>query len=296
MRLEEIKPFVRQALIASINSNTKDDVFYELQSSDCRLFYVISGSGDMTIHGVTYSLSPGCAILFQSGTRYIWQTSQETAIDYIAINFDYTLRFSAIKKPFHPVHVERFSSEDVLENILFEDATVLNRPIVLYNAGAIESRLRLLTTEYNMADRYYSDELMSTVLKSVIISMVREARLSKEDRRRRDASLTRDIIQYIQSNYDKEISYEMLADSFHMNPVYINRVFKKNTGVSLHVFLVNYRITTAMEILRSGSMSVKEIASMVGFSDLPHFTKTFKRITGITPGRYRDSTDQLTGN
>ena len=88
----------------------------------------------------------------------------------------------------------------------------------------------------------------------------------------------------------------MLADSFHMNPVYINRVFKKNTGVSIHAFLVNYRITAAMEILRSGSMSVKEIASMVGFSDLPHFTKTFKRITGITPGRYRDSTDQLTGN
>jgi two-component system response regulator YesN len=142
-----------------------------------------------------------------------------------------------------------------------------------------------------MADRYYSDELMSTVLKSVIISMVREARLSKEERNRRDASLTRDIIQYIQGNYDKEISYESLAEKFHMNPVYINRVFKKNTGVSLHVFLVNYRITTAMEILRSGSMSVKEIASMVGFSDLPHFTKTFKKTTGMTPGRYRDSSD-----
>ena len=293
MRLEEIRPFVRQALIASINSNTKDDVFYELQSPDCRLFYIVSGNGDMMIEGQNYPLSPGCAVLFQAGVRYIWQTRQDTAIDYIAINFDYTMRFSAIKKPFHPVHSDRFSARDVLENIPFSDAAVLNRPIVLYNAGAIESRLRLLTTEYNMADRYYSDELMSTVLKSVVISVVREARISKEDRNRGDASLTRDIIQYIQSNYNKELSYDLLADRFHMNPVYINRVFKKNTGVSLHVFLVNYRITTAMEIMRSGSMSVKEIAAMVGFSDLPHFTKTFKRITGITPGRYRDSANNL---
>jgi AraC-like DNA-binding protein len=292
MRLEDIKPFVRQALIASINSNTKDDVFYELQSPDCRLFYIVSGDGNMMIEGQSYPLSPGCAVLFQSGVRYVWQTRRDTAIDYIAINFDYTTRFSDIKKPFHPIHSDRFSPSDALETVSFSDAATLNRPIVLYNAGAIESRLRLLTTEYNMADRYYSDELMSTVLKSIVISMVREARLSNEEQQRRDASLTRNIIQYIQSNYDQDLSYEQLAEQFHMNPVYINRVFKKNTGVSLHVFLVNYRITTAMEIMRSGSMSVKEIAAMVGFSDLPHFTKTFKKITGITPGRYRDSANK----
>ena len=292
MRLEEIKPFVRQALIASINSNTKDDVFYELQSPDCRLFYIVSGDGDMMIEGQSYPLSPGCAVLFQSGVRYVWQTRQDAAIDYIAINFDYTMLFRTIKKPFHPVHADRFSAQDALETVSFSDAAALNHPIVLYNAGVIESRLRLLTTEFNMADHYYSDELMSTVLKSIIISMVRETRLSTEEHTRRDASLTRDIIQYIQSNYDRELSYEQLAEKFHMNPVYINRVFKKNTGVSLHVFLVNYRITTAMEIMRSGSMSVKEIAAMVGFSDLPHFTKTFKKITGITPGRYRDSANK----
>ena len=78
-----------------------------------------------------------------------------------------------------------------------------------------------------------------------------------------------------------------------MNPVYINRVFKKNSGVSLHNFLVNYRVNMAMEILRSSSIPVKEITSMVGFSDIPHFIKTFKKITGISPSKYRNSADYI---
>ena len=43
MLLEDVKPFVRQAIISTISSSTKNDVFFELQSPDCRLFHIISG-------------------------------------------------------------------------------------------------------------------------------------------------------------------------------------------------------------------------------------------------------------
>ena len=293
MLLESINPFVRQALISSISSNTKEDVFYELQSSDCRLFYIISGKGDMIVQNKTYSLCPGCTILFQSGTKYVWQTTDEDVIEYISINFDYTQNFLHIKKPFHPVHSDKFSYKDTLENITIKDAPVLSRPIVLYNSNSFEHRLRLLTTEYNVASKHYSDILLSTVLKSVIISIVREVKFNKEYSGSRSLSLTRNIIQYIQNNYEQDITYDSLAETFHMNPVYINRVFKKNSGVSLHNFLVNYRVNMAMEILRSSSIPVKEITSMVGFSDIPHFIKTFKKITGISPSKYRNSADYI---
>lgn len=288
MFLEDVKPFVRQALISTISSSAKNDVFYELQSSDCRLFYIVSGKGNMIIQNKNYKLFRGCAILFQAGTKYVWQTIGEETIEYISINFDYTQNFSHVKKPFHPVHSNKFSKKDILENVKIKDASSLNSPIVLYNLNSIENRLRLLTTEYNVVDKKYSDILLSTVLKSVIISMVREINFNEEYCGNRNMTLTRNIIQYIQNNYDKEISYDSLGKEFYMNPVYINRVFKKNSGVSLKTFLINYRINMAMELLRTTSISVKEIAISVGFTDVPHFIKTFKKNTGFSPGKYRN--------
>jgi len=290
MRFDEAKPFVRQAIITMLNSRTKYDVFYELRSSDCRLFYIISGKGSMMIEGETYSLLPGCTICFSSGTRYIWQTVGDESVEFIVINFDYTQNFSHIKKSFHPVHSDRFSEDDILERVTFSDTPVLASPIVLYNMTALESRLRLMTTEFNVAPDLYLAELLSLVLKSVLVSIIREKLLDKEHRKNKE--LTRDIIEYIQNNYEKVITYESLSGIFHMNPVYINRIFKKNAGTSLHSFLVGYRINMAMELLRTTSLPVREIALMVGFTELPHFIKTFKKITGSTPGKYRNSADE----
>ncbi len=292
MLLSETKPFVRQAIISSLNRRTTYDVFYELRSADCRLFYIVSGKGSMMIEGETYNLTPGCMIYFSGGTRYMWQTVGDKSIEFIVINFDYTQNFSHIKKSFHPVHSDRFSDSDVLEHITLTDAAVLNRPIVLYNMTALESRLRLMTTEFNVGADEYLGELLSLVLKSVLVSVVREKILDKEHRK--SMELTRDITEYIQNNYEKEITYETLSEIFYMNPVYINRIFKKNSGTSLHSFLLNYRINMAMELLRTSSAPVREIAGMVGFTDLPHFIKTFKKITGKTPGKYRNSADDIT--
>jgi len=292
MTLRETVPFVRQALVTSISCNTKEDVFFELQSSDCRLFYIISGKGCMTIEGVTYRLCPGCTLMFGAGTKYIWQPSADSPIDFIVLNFDYTQNFNNLRKPFHPVHSDRFTEKDILESIIFSDEEILNHPIVISNLAAIESRLRLMTTEFNVVNDYRLDMLLSSVLKSVIISIIREAEMCRTEESNRDLSLTRSIIQYIQSNYDKEISYEDLSEEFYMNPVYMNRIFKKNTGTSLHAFIINYRINMAMELLRSSNISVREIAFATGFTDVPHFGKTFKKMTGVSPSRYRDGENE----
>lgn len=288
MTLEEIRPFVRQAIITNISFKTKEDVFFRLQSSDCRLFYILSGSGHMTICGNTYRLSTGCTLMFKAGTQYIWQPDSNSSIEFIVLNFDYTHNFKHIKKPFHPVHSDRFSDTDILEDMVFTDCKILNSPIVIDNLVSIESRLRLMTTEFNVANDYCLDELLSSILKSVIISIIREKSITYSDDSNRELALTRKVIQYIQSNYDKDISYESLTEKFYMNPVYMNRIFKKNTGTSIHAFLVNYRINMAMELLRSSNISVREIAFAAGFNDIPHFGKTFKRITGVSPVKYRN--------
>lgn len=288
MLLKDINPFVRIALAASLNINTKADVFHELQSSDCRLFFIQSGSGNIIIDNKRYELTPGCTILFQSGTRYIWQIDNCEGVHYIAVNFDYTQNHTNIRKSFHPVHSEVFRNSDILEHIVFLDCDMLNAPIVIKDAAYLEARIKLLTTEFLSGD-LYCDELVSSILKSIILSIARTLNSKNTPYGNKGMTLTRDIIQYIQAHTAEEISYTALSKQFHFNASHINRVFRKNTGKSLHAFLVDYRIHAAMELLRSQDAPISEIAASVGFTDVPHFIKTFKRYTGQTPAKYRGS-------
>ena len=172
MLLKDINPFVRQAIIGSLSSNTKYDVFNELQSTDCRLFYIISGEGSMIIEGINHNLHFGDCILFQAGTKYVWQTNENQALNYISINFDYTHNFSHITKTFHPVHSNMFSKYDILENIVFCDCNILNKHIVLPHSNSYESKFRQIVTEYYLGGDF-SDALLSSLLKYLIISIVR---------------------------------------------------------------------------------------------------------------------------
>lgn len=287
MLLRNIEPYARKVLITSMNNTARSDVFTDLQTADCRLFYILNGNGNMIIEGHTYPLRPGCAILFQSSTKYTWQLD-EAGISYIAVNFDYTMNFSHISTSFHPVHAETFSVENVLENIVFEDSTILNSPIYLENATQLETNLRLLASEFYLKNEYTS-ELLSTCLKFVIINIVRLSSSQQTPEQKRSYDVVRRVIQYIENNYKEDLSNELIGDYFHFNPSYLNRIFKQHTGDTIHNFLIRYRMNLAMDLLHTSTSSISEIVALVGFSDIPHFIKSFKKFTGKTPGEYRNS-------
>ena len=291
MLLKNIDPFVRQALVGSVGAKTPNDVFFELRTPDSRLYYISSGEGEIIVAGERHTLSSGTVVLFRAGVRYTWCPREGGSIEYIALNFDFTHSASDVTRTFHPVHSHLFSDSDVLESVTFEDATVLNEPIILHSTGVSEGQFRQLATEYSLRGEY-SDELLSSSLKTIIIEIVRETENSLRHVSDGRLALVREVIRYIQKNYRDEITYATLGEEFHLNPIYLNRVFKEYMGTSLHAFILNHRINTAMELLRASSLPVKEISALVGFCDFPHFLKTFKRISGKTPHAYRTSVDR----
>ncbi|MDD6309402.1 MAG: AraC family transcriptional regulator [Clostridia bacterium] len=285
MHLKDVNPFIRQALIGSLNSSNKKDTFNELQAHDCRLFFILSDYGNIIVENKRYHLHYGSIILFQSATKYTWEIEYPHEIKYLVLNFDYTHNFKHITKAIHPTHSVNFDASEAFEHIVFEDAEVLNSPIVLPRLTSFENRLRLIVTEFYNGDEF-CDELLSSVLKSLIIHIVRILHGTSNDSKK-ERDLTSKIIEYIQNNYTKPISNIHIADYFHINPIYMNRIFKKQIGTSLHAFVLNYRLNAAMVILRSSSVSVQETAQMVGFQDPVHFNKIFKKHIGTTPNQYR---------
>ena len=285
MLIKNIEPFVRKVVVASMTINTKNDVFTKLQTPDCRLFYITGGSGKMTISKNAYPLKPGCLILFQSGTKYTWHV-EEHGISYIAVNFDYTMNFSDSTHSFHPIHAANFTPDNILESIEFEDADMLNKPIYLENATSLEANLRTMASESYLKNQY-TTELLSSCLKFMIINIVRLSGVQQASEQKRSYDIVRRVIQYIENNYDQDLSNETIGEYFHFNPSYLNRIFKQHTGHTVHGFLIRYRMNLAMDLLHTSGAPVSEIAISVGFSDIPHFIKSFKKFTGKTPGEYR---------
>jgi len=284
MYFEEINPFVRKALVGNMNGSNTNDVHTKIKSADCRLFCIISGEGALIIEGERHHITPGMIVLFSAGTEYVWAIKQ---VKYYSLNFDYTHNFSHITKSIHPIHSDVFHEKLIVERPYFEDVEGLNKPIILRDATNLEYLMSLIITEFSMWEEY-KDMLLSSLLKSVITAIVRVSLYSRNTKENKSQKIVSDIISYINLNYERPISNEDIAEKFHFNSAYLNRVFRKNTGRSIHEFLLNCRIAAAKEMLCSQGFSVGEIAEKCGFSSSYYFSKIFKQKTGLTPSAYRN--------
>jgi AraC-like DNA-binding protein len=92
--------------------------------------------------------------------------------------------------------------------------------------------------------------------------------------------------EYIEAHYAEDVSLADLGALTCRSPFHMARAFSKQMGLPPHAYLESVRIQRAKEMLRAG-MSVVDTALAVGYPDQSHFTHRFRRIIGITPGRWR---------
>lgn len=94
------------------------------------------------------------------------------------------------------------------------------------------------------------------------------------------------IINYIDKNLDKNLSLDLFEKEFYINRTYLCYLFKKHMSKTLHQYIIYRRISSAKRLLSKG-YNVSETSFLCGFNDYSNFIKTFKNITGKTPGSYR---------
>lgn len=100
-------------------------------------------------------------------------------------------------------------------------------------------------------------------------------------------SISDEIIHIIQEEFESDITLNYVADKLHYNPNYLSSIFRKETNTSFSEYLTHVRINKAKEWLTETNMTVKEIAERLNYNNSQNFIRSFKKIEGITPGRYR---------
>lgn len=97
------------------------------------------------------------------------------------------------------------------------------------------------------------------------------------------------ILQALES---EELTREAVAHHVFLNPDYLDRLFKKETGHSVTEFIVSKRMQLAQDLLAKTNLSVGSIASRAGYTNLAHFSRRFKHVVGMSPKDYRNQHKQ----
>lgn len=171
---------------------------------------------------------------------------------------------------------------------LFDRASALNTPRLMVEDERALGIAHLLAAECASGaplSRLYGDSLTVALLAAALGGDQAPARL----RSRLSARMLKRVTAHIEDNCLRPIRLQELADLTGLTPSYVSHAFKAATGAPPHRWQMEARIRRAREMLAATDLSLSEIADATGFSDQPHFTRVFRKLTGRTPAAWRSA-------
>lgn len=102
-----------------------------------------------------------------------------------------------------------------------------------------------------------------------------------------NTNVIKKALQYINNNFNKNISLDDVAKNVNLSPTYFSRFFSKETNMKFSEYLNMVRVEESKKYLLDLKYSISDIAVMMGFSDQSYYTKVFKNYESVSPGKYR---------
>ncbi|MDD2393678.1 MAG: helix-turn-helix domain-containing protein [Eubacteriales bacterium] len=103
-------------------------------------------------------------------------------------------------------------------------------------------------------------------------------------------------VDYVRKNYDRRITLEETAANVYLSPAYFSRIFKEEIGDNFNLYVNKIRIDAAKKLLLNEKIPLVDISTMVGFEGQSYFSKVFKKMTGVTPGKFREARGKIRGD
>ena len=148
----------------------------------------------------------------------------------------------------------------------------------VYIDDLLHKHLQLMPQMHNM-------EELSLWLSKAVRSLIAD---QFSNQKARHSDLIYQTIQYLQTNYTRKLTLEEIANSVHISPTYLSRVFKRETGTSMVDFLNHIRVEKSKELLANHQIRLIEVALQCGFESQSYFNRMFKQICDMTPQQYRN--------
>ncbi|WP_066713040.1 helix-turn-helix domain-containing protein [Clostridium sp. Marseille-P299] len=110
----------------------------------------------------------------------------------------------------------------------------------------------------------------------------------KENSEEHSFGINRNVLKYIETHFNEELSLQEIASLANVSPQYFSRLFREKMGMTYVDYLTKVRINKAVELLKYSDKTIQEICYDVGYKDPNYFSRVFKKITGLSPKEYME--------
>lgn len=244
------------------------------------MVYIKKGSAIFQVEGIDVNMPPHSIIIIKPGRSHKFIVKSEVC-ELIVLSFSFNTQ-----KPENNNHV---SFTDFMEYIE-DDATGDYLFLSLNKKNDIVHVLNRISRE-QLKPQVWSDFLSCLLIIELFVLLSRtlkqEIEQNSKNRNLKLHELLNIAKEYIDNNYEKDLTLSQVAKYIFLSDSYFAHSFKDRFGISPKSYILKVRIEAAKEYLKSTDTKVADVAKIVGFSSQQRFNDIFKKHEGVTPLNYR---------
>lgn len=255
-----------------------------------QIWYVTRGRCIHEVEGQCYEMTVGDA--FFMPPKMIHRTCLKDGGSIICCEFDME---SLLQHTIAPYDQIQEITQNLSFTMLFQQELFHQEPKFTFSRDAqqrIEQLMRSTLDEYNRGDEFFEDFLQLQILQ-ILLTFAREYNRSavyeeSEQLYVKYRAMVEAAIRYIDEHYGEPLNLDGMCRISMVSKTYFCYIFKLLTHKTFVEYLMAKRIERSMTLLRETDMTIIEIGHSVGFQDSTHFSRTFKKLRGISPREYRN--------
>jgi AraC-like DNA-binding protein len=252
---------------------------------DYLLMYVQEGKMIASVEGHRHQLSAGEFCLIQPGELHTLEGLEYTITPYVHLDVFYNparedsfvVRSGKVDAP----------NEDTLLQPRLEPATGVRIPTKFVPLHPAQFRDTMLKTIGIWQRRDFLGQLESHYLATGLVLSLLQAYSCRSADSPDQPEFLNWIASFMSLHLSEPLSVADMASRAGLSVSRFSRVFRDRFGRPPHQFLLHLRIQRAQDLLQHTGLTMRQISVQCGFADVHHFAKTFRRISGQTPGSYR---------
>jgi AraC family transcriptional activator of pobA len=248
------------------------------------MIVVQSGTGRHTIDGHSIDLLPSTVALVAKGQVHNFEHATELT--------GWLVRFT-----------DDFLPSDVGGQIWNYHATILNQMggthtlvLTTEELQAVAVVLELMEAEWMHPTRPHSESCFRHLLSILLIHLERTFRqsLAAQQQERETYQLHQQFVTLLDAEFSRHHDVQFYADALQIPPVKLSRILNRTLGKATKQLIDERIVLEAQRYLQYADLSITEIALALGYNDVFHLSKTFKRVTGIAPQTFREQRQKMT--
>ena len=295
------KRYIIPEIIESIPPHYEDSFFFNLDSKECiciqkhncyspsilhqhtffELIYIIEGTCKQFINNVPIEMKTGDFCLIPPNVSHTISVFDNSVVVNVLIR----------KSTFEDIFFNFIRSDNILSDFFINNIYSKHvNDYIIFHSGkdqVIRNTILSMFLEYVNKEKYF-EEILNNQLMNLFALLLRHYESTSE---LPPITHKRDIqgfalIRFIQDNY-MNVTLDQIALKFHYTPEYTSKLIKETTGYTLTQILQRVRMNRAQALLSDTNISVNNIATEVGYQNIEHFIRTFKKEFQMTPTEFR---------